>query len=167
MLDFHKAYDSVSRNLLYSYLFKRAQSNEEKHIVMIIMSIFKQNELIYEGCRIKVEQGVMQGSKLSPFLFNVYLEETLMRSSFFKEKIENKALLAFSDDILVRVKDTNDFGNLMDEMELLGKRSNLRLNKNKTQFITDAKSFKNVEELHGVKRSDKAKYLGLNICLDR
>jgi hypothetical protein len=45
--------------------------------------------------------GLPQGSVLSPFLFNVYLEEAIMSSKKLDEIRSRGDLLAFADDMLV------------------------------------------------------------------
>ena len=47
------------------------------------------------------EMGLPQGSILSPFLFNVYLEEALKSSTKLEEVRRRGDLLAFADDMLV------------------------------------------------------------------
>ena len=44
---------------------------------------------------------VMQGSVLSPLLFNVYLEEGLKKNQFLQKLIQENKLFGFAADLLV------------------------------------------------------------------
>ncbi len=81
LVDFRKAYDTVRRDQLFEMLLKRCAFEEEISILKLLLDMFYANKVHYDlggkDGRIDVLRGVMQGGVISPFLFNVYLEESL------------------------------------------------------------------------------------------
>ena len=50
-------------------------------------------------------RGVRQGGSASPELFTFYLDKVLRSIPFLKKKLDEKALLAFADDLLIECVD--------------------------------------------------------------
>ena len=80
MIDLQKAYDSVDREILWELLGKRCRDENEKAIAKLIMKLHKESTIQVAENEVKAEMGLPQGSVLSPFLFNVYLEEAIRSS---------------------------------------------------------------------------------------
>jgi hypothetical protein len=62
------------------------------------------------------DKGSVQGGKLNPFLFNIYLDSALVSSPYLKKLKEGGRLLAFADDLLVRLKGTMELKQVLDAL---------------------------------------------------
>ena len=89
--DFEKAYDNVSRSLLQHKLWKL---NLPYNIVTLIKDMLEKFTLNYKGYKIKTSRGLVQGSTLSPLLFNLFINDLL--NTFKTKQIETRA---YADDI--------------------------------------------------------------------
>ena len=89
--DFKKAYDLVPRNILAEKLQK---FNIPCNIIKIIGDILNKFTLIYEGKKIKTQRGLVQGSVLSPLLFNLFINDLMV--AFMINDIDARA---YADDI--------------------------------------------------------------------
>ena len=98
-------------------------------MVDLIAELYCGTSFVYGSKEIKVRRGVVQGGILSPFLFNVYLEEALQSSSKLKEYIEREQLLAFADDLLLMAKDPEELDSMIAELENLQEIFGLVLNR--------------------------------------
>ena len=90
--DFKKAYDSISRNIL---LKKLRDFEIPINIINLISTMLKKFTLIYENSEIKTYRGLVQGSVLSPLLFNLYINDLLL--SYRNIGIFTRA---YADDII-------------------------------------------------------------------
>jgi hypothetical protein len=63
--------------------------------------------------------GLLQGSVLSPVLFNVYLEEALKSSAKLEAVRKRGDLLAFADDMLVMTNNQNELAMIIEELMAL------------------------------------------------
>ena len=95
-------------------------------------------------------------------LFNVYLEEALGTTSKLKEMIARGDLLAFADDMLILTNSKAEMTTAIQELEGLSGRWNLRLNKTKSQVLTDDIS----PDIAGIPCVTQVKYLGVPVHLD-
>ena len=80
LIDLQKAYDSVDREVLWELLEKRCRDESEEAIVKLMMKLHKESTIQVGENEVNAEMGLPQGSVLSPFLFNVYLEEAIRSS---------------------------------------------------------------------------------------
>ena len=101
MIDLQKAYDSVDREILWELLEKRCRDESEKAIVKLMMKLHRESKIQVGENEVNAEMGLPQGSVLSPFLFNVYLEEAIRLSKKLEEVRSRGDLLAFSVDMLI------------------------------------------------------------------
>ena len=101
LIDLHKAYDSVDREILWELLEKKCRDEIEKDIVKLMMKLHKESTIQVRQNEVNAEMGLPQGSVLSPFLLNVYLEEAIKSSKKLEEVRSRGDLLAFADDMLV------------------------------------------------------------------
>jgi hypothetical protein len=100
---------------------------------------------------------------LSPILFNVYLEEAISSSHKLEEVRSRGDLLAFTDDMLVMSNSKPEIEMIINEFTTLNDMWNLRLNKKKSEILTNAE----LEEINGVRCSKIVKYLGVKVTVDK
>ena len=72
-------------------------------------------------------------------LFNVYLEEALGTTEKLKEMVRRGDLLAFADDMLILTNSKAEMTQAIKELDGLSEVWNLRLNKSKSQVLTEDK----------------------------
>ncbi len=82
-----------------------------------------------------------QGGVLSPLLFNVYLEDTLMNNPILNAAIKADKLIAFADDLLLIANSKVEMEGLLKQIESLGSEG-LILNHKKTVILSDIKNVK-------------------------
>ena len=90
--DLKRAYDTVPRDILIRKLIKYKISS---WLVQIEQEMLQKFELVYGGKVIKTERGLVQGSWLSPVLFNLFINDLL--KEFRDQEIEARG---YADDIV-------------------------------------------------------------------
>jgi hypothetical protein len=102
-LDISKAYDTVHRKKLFETLGKNNEKGVQKNIIKILELLFNFNhtKLIINGQiskEIWLERGLLQGSKLSPILYNVFMNDFIARTESLTATI-NTMCFMYADDI--------------------------------------------------------------------
>ena len=95
-------------------------------------------------------------------LFNVYLEEALGTTQKLREMVNRGDLLAFADDMLILTNSKAEMTQAIKELESLTPAWNLRLNKTKSQFLTED----NATDIAGIPCALEVKYLGVPVHID-
>lgn len=174
-IDFEKAFDTISREQLW---FKMKKCGISARFIEKIKGI-------YSGINFKVKladgglseniwsnRGLRQGCKLSPFLFNIFINdviETLGKREFHCPVLMNKEIPAilFADDIAIGAVTAIGLQRALDELSRYSREWNLKVNINKTKILVcknggvaskKEKWFLNNEQIEVV---DKFKYLGV------
>jgi uncharacterized protein with HEPN domain len=93
----------------------------------------------------------------------VYLEEVLKSSKKLEEVRRRSDLLAFADDMLVMSSNQHEIEIIIEELAKLSLQWNLRLNKKKSEIITN----ENLTEIGGVRCATVVKYFGVKVAIDR
>ena len=99
--------------------------------------MYQESRVIIGKHAFSADLGVVQGGVLSPMLFNVYLEEALAQSQKLRDMVSRGDLLAFADDMLILTNSKAEMAEAIKELEGLTGVWNLRLNKAKSQVLTE------------------------------
>jgi hypothetical protein len=57
---------------------------------------------------------------LSPILFNVYLEDAILKAPSLRQQIEIGFLKAYADDVLIEISTPELLGNILDDLASIG-----------------------------------------------
>jgi len=160
-VDFSNAYNLVRHTKLFAKLKGILQDEE----IEFIRAIYSRNVIRLGGKSFRPNVGVAQGSVISPYLFNVYIED------LFKLLIEDKLvpmdnIMAYADDILVICTGLPTLKNIIRLIEKWTKENGMVLNKKKSAIVEFlprmAKSeFLSAKTILDVPIEKKYKYLGL------
>lgn len=140
-IDMAKAFDSVIHSMLWEVLKKYEFPDL---FIDAIRNIYEQatSKVLINGFTtnsIKIQRAVRQGCPLSMILFVLYLEPLIRQiySMITGVLISNKFLkvLAYADDVIVVIKNDEEFDTLMKILTDYGKISGIKLNKTKSSFI--------------------------------
>jgi hypothetical protein len=104
-LDLKSAFDAVCHKQLLDVLTERGCPDREKNLIFSLMISNCVSFLIVNGNQIATpierNQGVFQGSVLSPFLFNIFIDKLAQKiNSLFKIPV----VLFFADDINIKAR---------------------------------------------------------------
>ena len=160
-IDLKGAYDRTSREKTYQILTEKNILNKEE----IDMLKFQHNNL-----RIKLgnnstttERGLVQGSIISPHLFNIFFEEALRRL----KRVKGIKIYAFADDLLFTCRSKRKIKKGLQVLEEWCNENNMVINKNKSgimRVIAPNTPMKKVtkmpKEIKGIKIVQNYKYLG-------
>ena len=168
LLDLKAAYDLVDRRILWNKLANHYRVPYST--IKRLQSLFDHNEsyLVINGTKsrgIKCERGLMQGSSLSPILFNLFINELLMNLKTASQitkcgiKINN---LAFADDIILMAKNATEMSNILTICEVWSTRVGMRFSPTKCIALdTEEQNFSLYNQR--LTTSENEKYLGINI----
>lgn len=139
-LDISKAYDTVSRNILFKKLSKE---NKISEYLPIFQSLFDDNivNIHYNNQvseDISLNIGLTQGSILNPFLFIVFINDLpdLIHKRNGQE-IENNVLL-YTDDICIITKNKASADSAMEDCSKYSITNNFNFNVIKSGYISKA-----------------------------
>lgn len=76
-----------------------------------------------------------QGSVISPKLFNVYLEYTLIQSPTINRMIKEGRVLAFADDLVLMNNHESELKRALEELKALEQTTGIRLNVRKSEIL--------------------------------
>ena len=107
-IDLKGAYDRCNRNNIYKILIDKNIINKEE--VNLLKFLHNNLKIKIGNFSTYMERGLVQGSMISPFLFNIYFEDIL---KILKEKCDIN-IYAFADDLLLTTKDRKNLINAYD-----------------------------------------------------
>jgi len=97
-VDFSSAYHTIFRRKLMQKLRESRILDEEE--VQFLEGLYEKYEVRLGKHKFKPERGVMQGSPIAPYLFNIYIEE-LLELLMTKHSLSVEEVLAYADDLAV------------------------------------------------------------------
>ena len=142
-VDFTKAYNSVSHRKLIDIIYRKYDRGLANILKQMITN---QNVMVYKDHYYKPGNGIPQGSSLSPFLFNLYMDEVI---TILKQRCPGMKFITYADDLVIY--NQIDF----EAIKEVTQEYNLHLNLNKCV------SFR--KRCRGIKMCKTFKYLGTRI----
>ena len=152
-IDFKKAFDSVNRIKLYKKMETYGIAHE---VIKLVEAIHNNSRTELGGEYFKVSCGVPQGSPLSSFLFNIYIDDLLIdlsRSQAFP--------ITFADDLTASFEVKAHFYQSNDKINGWSRENEMDVNKRKSAilFVTK-KEFKQKKGLEHYPETSSYKNLG-------
>ena len=176
LMDLAKAFDTVPRDLLFRKLWVAGIRGK---MYRVIKDLYTNNRATikigeYVSASFEIKSGVMQGSKLGPILFNIFINdllETLNDSGLgvALEKITITAL-GFADDIILIADKPSKLQALIDICERWSRQNGVRFNSDKCKVLALNVGLKGLAfHLMGklLKLVKQARYLGIVLSRNR
>src|SRR5215469_4761910 len=143
-IDIEKAYDSIPKEVVWKMPERKGIENG---MIDMIKAMYSRSESCVKTASWKsdwfmVENGLKQGSVVSPLLFIGCMDEIQKE---VKEKMrdkENEAWL-FADDVVIMGKDENEVQKQMDQWEKITEEWGLRISKEKCKTLVMTRGSKN------------------------
>ena len=147
-LDAEKAFDSCNWNILFEKLY--FDKKLPLCIVNTISSLYNNSSatVSYQGCKsnsFPLNQGVRQGSILSPHLYNIYTEsllETIKNQGIVGTSINGNftGVVAYADDIILLSSTLSGLKKLIKTCNIYSNLNCIKLNAEKTEFLISGKA---------------------------
>ena len=128
-LDLKAAYDSVNHDILFQKLEK---FNIDEDVINSIKKIYSSSilRLSPKSDLININQGVLQGSLISPILFNLYINDLIEELSKIGYDV-----LGYADDIAVLCEDEYKLIEAIDIIQNWSTRNKILVNKKKSGIM--------------------------------
>jgi len=161
-IDFSSAYNTVDHQILFQKLLPIL--GEEK--TNLIKSLYSRMKIRIGDETALPNQGVAQGSLISPALFNIY-SEGLFKTIESEIKINEEDLLGYADDILIICDDLNTVSRVINEIRKWSILHNMKLNEKKSGIVEffgrHMRSSLSTNDICGFPICKEYKYLGLRL----
>jgi len=97
-IDFKSAYNNVNLDLLFNILHDKNILDSEE--IAFLRTLYSKTTLTVGNKKVEIHKGVMQGSVISPALFNIYIEPFLRKLNV---EFDVEDIFGYADDIAVCV----------------------------------------------------------------
>jgi len=97
-IDLKSAYNNVNLDMLFDILTDKNILDQEE--VAFLRTLYSKTTLMVGNKKVEINKGVMQGSTISPALFDIFVEPLL---KLLNEEIDIEDIFAYADDIAVCV----------------------------------------------------------------
>ena len=155
-IDLKKAFDSVNHEILMEKLKKKGFSDE---IINTIKKIYSSARLQIDPLndKVNVNTGVLQGSLISPILFNIYIDDMVRE---LKENAHDA--LAYADDMSAICIEMEELNTSIDILERWCENNHIGVNKNKSGIMI-IQGYTELNQYRGYPIVGTYKYLGVQI----
>ncbi|KAK6754352.1 hypothetical protein RB195_013385 [Necator americanus] len=141
-VDYENAFDSVETNAILSALVDQGVDASYVRTLANCDRCTTRIQLFHSLLTIPIGKGVRQGDTISPKLLTAALQ-WIMKSLSWKERgirVDGRFLsnLRFADDIVLFSSSTNEAEMMLNELNEAGKKTGLRINRKKAQFMKNA-----------------------------
>jgi hypothetical protein len=172
-IDFRKAYDSIQRDLLWHklkcYGLQGKIMDALQGIYSAVYSAVKVNGQLTEW--FEVALGLKQGCLISPFCFNMYLNDLINDINSLGLGVNigdrNVSIMCYADDIVLIARKEQDLQCMLDKLEEWCNSWNMYVNEEKTKVVhfrpssSEKSTFNFTCGESNIKTVTKYKYLGL------
>jgi hypothetical protein len=161
-IDYSNAYNTVKRSLLYQILEDNNVLDKEE--IDYLRAIHERITLQCGGEKLVTELGLLQGSPISPLLFNIYLDE-IIKDFLTQNDISVTDSFLYADDIAFIIP-RNKLETAIISLRQLSSKRNMMINDNKSGILwiandrTRGQPFEAIAYIPIVKQY---KYLGVDI----
>ena len=156
-IDLKNAYDKVDHKRLFLKLSQMGISEELIGSIKLLYSKAKL-KISYNSECINVNNGVLQGTLISPMLFNLYINDLI--NELDKNSFE---VLAYADDLCVLCDGRNQLNNVIKIIDKWSKLNGIKVNKNKSGIMILKNDIKEKDNIDGYPIIREYKYLGILI----
>ena len=155
-IDLKNAYDKVDHSILFRKLENRGINKKIIGTIKLIYSHFKLK--ISNTCQsINVNNGVLQGSLISPVLFDLYIDDLIRILSEYTYDC-----LAYADDLAIICQSEEILTRVMNDIQKWSDNNKIRINKSKSGIMMIS-GIENREEINGYPIVSEYRYLGVLI----
>ena len=170
LLDLKAAYDMVDRRVLWNLL--RRKFNIDYSTVKRLQDLFEKNNcsIIINGSKsdpIQCRRGLLQGSSLSPLLFNLFINGLLYELDRSAHKIKKAGVktnhLAFADDVVLIAEDEPKMAEILRICEDWSIKVGMRFSPAKCVAISNRNDLNLKIYNEKLNCSANEKYLGINV----
>lgn len=139
-IDLEKAFDKVDWALLFKTLKDRKVDWKDRRMILKLYktqtTVIDVNGTLKEA---KIRRGVRQGCPLSPYLFNLFIEESINQMKETTEGIDinghNIHSIRFADDIALVGRTAEEMNNMLNVLSIALDKYKLKINANKTKLM--------------------------------
>jgi len=163
-IDFSNAYNTIFHDRLFRILRERKILEEEE--IKYLEGLYSRTSIRLGQNKMRPKRGVMQGSPISPYLFDIYLDELLSKIGH-DCRISLDDILAYADDVAIICDDIEEVKRVLKCIIKWSDNNGLALNKKKCGILQVVGPKQRVTmiqgEVEGIPICTSYKYLGLNI----
>ena len=160
--DFSSAYNTINHQKLFQRLLPIIGNEKTK----FLKAIYSRIQIMLESQKIRPNQGVAQGSMISPALFDIYTEELLSQIERINH-INLEDILSYADDLLIICDNVNQLRAVIKTVKEWSLENNLKLNMSKSGIVEfchrNQRNSKLPNEIENIPVLQDYKYLGLKL----
>ena len=140
-LDLKKAFDTVSRNILFKKLYRSGVRGKMFRVIQNLFSCNPANILVdgFLSPEFSINRGVLQGSKLGPVLFNLFINDLLEELNHSNHGATigptHIAALGFADDVVLITDNPTKLQHLLDMCYDWAQRNSMAYNISKCKIM--------------------------------